>query len=322
MSSNSWKIASEAFVLLEEDIASGLRLYESALQTAVEEQLNLPVHLHLSVLRRRGLDDAARRIEALALARGADISHVTLKPDLDSAQAVSAYRMLVARGAVNAPMVSRLGVALSRLGDVAGLAALMDPDRLLSITDESWAGPDGRSLHEGLRVELTDIRCRAEHQGAVQSVRDLDMLRLSSDLADLPLTSMLVERIAAALRTRAETWRRSDHPLAGCVDARGEVKCWVLYSDGAGYHVPHLHHRGWLTCTYYVACDPPSGSGSAGCLVLQPPPGLAPVSSGWVCAKVAPVPGRLVVMPSFYTHSVIPLGRPGLRIVVVADLYR
>jgi hypothetical protein len=93
---------------------------------------------------------------------------------------------------------------------------------------------------------------------------------------------------------------------------------WGLISRGEGYNIRHIHHRGWATGIYYplgVPPDRPGGELRIGC-----PARLRETSPGWPDAEIRPEPGLLVLMPSFYTHWTVPLGRPGLRMSVAFDL--
>jgi hypothetical protein len=85
--------------------------------------------------------------------------------------------------------------------------------------------------------------------------------------------------------------------------------------------VPHIHPKGWITGVLYVAGGERAdkSDSSSGALRVGAPPEVADCA-GWPDITVAPVPGTLVFMPSYYTHWTVPLGRRGLRIAIAFDV--
>jgi hypothetical protein len=94
-----------------------------------------------------------------------------------------------------------------------------------------------------------------------------------------------------------------------------------MISHGDGYNVPHIHPKGWITGVLYIAGPnrAEAGNSSPGALRVGSPPSVVG-SAGWPDITVAPAPGTLVLMPSYYTHWTVPLGRPGLRIAIAFDV--
>jgi putative 2-oxoglutarate-Fe(II)-dependent oxygenase superfamily protein len=102
------------------------------------------------------------------------------------------------------------------------------------------------------------------------------------------------------------------------VPRTARISAWGLISRGEGFNAPHIHHKGWATGVYYPAA--PEGGGPGGALRIGPPPALGARAPGWPDATIRPEPGLLVLIPSFYTHWTVPLGRPGLRTSIAFDL--
>src|SRR5262245_55597018 len=94
-----------------------------------------------------------------------------------------------------------------------------------------------------------------------------------------------------------------------------------MISHGDRYNVPHIHPKGWITSVLYVAGPDraDAGDNSPAALRIGPPPDVID-SAGWHSITVAPAPWTLVLMPSYYTHWTVPLGRPGLRIAIACDV--
>lgn len=313
----SWDKATRGLELAMVGDRSGLDLYATALTDVQRAQV--PVFMHLSMLRQRGLDDLAKQVERLALRLGADISGSNVWPRQDPEKAVAEYGGLFARGLMNASMLNAYAKALSLAGRADQLAALFAPDRLLSVGRVDDPAPDGRPLHHAVLETLTELRRDAVFIEERQSVHRMDRLVLSPS-TEVPVLNTLL----AVLRQRAERYvaalRASDHLMAPHLPAAFDMMPWVLYSDGRGYNSAHIHPRGWITGIYYVACDPPAGEDGAGALHIGPPAGANGDCPGWVRTSVRPEPGLFVLIPSFYSHWVQALGRPGLRIVAPFDL--
>ena len=116
-------------------------------------------------------------------------------------------------------------------------------------------------------------------------------------------------------------WTQGDHVISRWVPRTFKVSAWAMISHGDGYNVPHIHHEGWISGVLYVAGPDraDAGDSSPGALRIGPPPDVVE-SAGWPDITVTPAPGTLVLMPSYYTHWTVPLGRPGLRIAIAFDV--
>lgn len=297
--------------------ASGLDLYAQAVKDVAHG--DVPVFLHLSLLRQRGLDTLAAELERLAVRCCADISASRVWPHQTPEAAVAEYRALFGRGLINTLMVDAYAKALSLAGQADALAALFATDSLLSVSRLDEAAPDGRPLHEAALDTLLEMRAQADFIEVRQSVRMMDRLVLD------PATEVPVLRaMFDALRARAERYvaglRASRHLLAPHLPASFGMTSWALYSDGRGYNTAHIHPRGWVTGILYLACDPPADADGAGALHIEPPAGGNADCPGWARATIRPEPGLFVLMPSFYSHRVQALAGPGLRVVAPFDL--
>ena len=97
---------------------------------------------------------------------------------------------------------------------------------------------------------------------------------------------------------------------------------WSICVRESGFHVPHVHSKGWLSCVYYVAVPEhlqDTSTPSEGALALGRPGVKLP-------AEVAPAlvvparPGQLVVFPSYTWHETTPFSGQGNRVVIAFDL--
>ncbi|MEM1261096.1 MAG: putative 2OG-Fe(II) oxygenase [Pseudomonadota bacterium] len=113
------------------------------------------------------------------------------------------------------------------------------------------------------------------------------------------------------------------HPLAL---QRGSdfriAECWSVELQAHGFHVSHVHPRGWLSSAYYVAVppvDPEAAERHEGWLrVGEPPiktePPLGPDQ------YIEPKPGRLVLFPSFVWHGTVPFRSESRRVTAPFDI--
>jgi hypothetical protein len=260
--------------------------------------------------------DAVRR---LALEGGANLALKAGGIGAAPAEAACEYERLIAAGTVNSRMIWEYLIVLSKLGRVGEVAAILAPERLLRqvrIDLPSMSGGPGR-----LAATIGDVLLEEESRGtyyeASQSIRSMTTIK---DLQNLEHPAMA--SLVAALRKESADyladWGASGHPLAGLVPAGFEISLWGLISRGDGYNTRHIHNRGWATGVYYPTALPDEGD--SGTLRIGCPEELGDAARGWPDIAIRPESGLLVLMPSFYPHWTVPLGRPGLRISIAFDL--
>ncbi len=97
---------------------------------------------------------------------------------------------------------------------------------------------------------------------------------------------------------------------------------WSIWVTEGGYHVPHVHSRGWYSSAYYVSLPgemmSPSGSGHQGALAFGKPELDTPEKLE-ADKIITPVEGVLALFPSFFWHGTLPFKSPQPRVVVAFD---
>ena len=94
---------------------------------------------------------------------------------------------------------------------------------------------------------------------------------------------------------------------------------WSVRLSGQGFHVPHVHPQGWISSALYVAVPPKAdGEERAGWLQLGQPRQELGIELEPL-AQIKPVPGRLVLFPSWMWHGTIPFPA-GERMSVAFDV--
>jgi tetratricopeptide (TPR) repeat protein len=95
---------------------------------------------------------------------------------------------------------------------------------------------------------------------------------------------------------------------------------WSSRLCDQGFHVNHLHPDGWISSCYYVAVpretdDPETRNGW---IKFGEPSYGVPLKNA-IRRAVQPVPGRLVLFPSYMWHGTIPLRAPSARTTIAFD---
>ena len=98
---------------------------------------------------------------------------------------------------------------------------------------------------------------------------------------------------------------------------------WSIRVREQGFHVPHVHSKGWLSCVYYVAvpeCVLDQGDDAVAGVLALGRPGVD-LPNPWAPDRlVSPKAGQLVVFPSYLWHETYPFKGLGERVVIAFDL--
>ncbi len=297
-----------ALRLLMDGDSAGLALYGEALRK--EGLPQAPVGMHLLFLEQAGRTAEAAALRSLALREGADLTLAAAGLGKPPREAAGEYKALIGAGTANSRMIWEYLVLLSSLGETDEVAAILSPGALLR---QVRLDLDPAAIADLLLEE----EAGGTYQASVDSVREMTKIsRLH--LLEHPTVAGLVDAFRGEVASYLEDWRRRDHPLSHLIPDRFDMRVWGLISRGYGYNVRHIHHRGWATGIYYpvgVPEEPAGGELRIGC-----PARLGETCAGWPEVAIRPEAGVLVLMPSFFTHWTVPLGRPGLRMSVAFDL--
>ena len=94
---------------------------------------------------------------------------------------------------------------------------------------------------------------------------------------------------------------------------------WSVRLRSGGHHSNHVHPQGWISSALYVALPPRSTSDDcAGWLSIGEPDELLGLNETPV-RKIEPVPGRLVLFPSWMWHGTVPFP-DGERLTIAFDV--
>jgi tetratricopeptide (TPR) repeat protein len=262
----------------------------------------------------------AEREAALASADPAD-------PDLldyratrrrDSPEALlSASEEVLAADPSSMHALHHKAVALALLGERDAATALMALDRFVQVSPLEL--PDGfesmdafnRELGEEIVANPTLHPDPAGH--ATRKGLRTAAFPLPEDRAGPALIAAIRRKVADYADGLA-----GDHPFVAARPAEARFTPWALVFRGSGHQVLHHHPGQWLTGVYYVAA--PAGPERPGALRVGGLPGWTGARPPWPVTDVAPVPGRLILFPSYVPHETLPTGSDETRISVAFDV--
>ena len=95
---------------------------------------------------------------------------------------------------------------------------------------------------------------------------------------------------------------------------------WSCLMRGQGFHVNHLHPEGWISSSYYVAVPEVAKDQNTkqGWIKFGEPSFNVPLKNP-VRRAIQPVPGRLVLFPSYIWHGTTPFHAPAVRTTIAFD---
>jgi tetratricopeptide (TPR) repeat protein len=213
-------------------------------------------------------------------------------------------------------------LTLARLGRAQEARDVISFNHLVEITDLPVpAGyTDKKAFLDALAEEIThnptlspDSRGSSLHGGKkVRCLRQPGAVAIEGLLTNIKHAVDAYERRVAGLPYGFATGR----------PAHVQLGSWAVVFGGEDHQRSHWHHRGWLSGVFYVTAPRPSGvKAYRGPLVLgaldssdqeiEPP---------WGTLDVEPVPGRLVMFPSYVPHATLPTGIEDARITVGFDV--
>jgi Putative 2OG-Fe(II) oxygenase len=232
-------------------------------------------------------------------------------------------RSLIANGVAYAPVIAALAVAEAHLGNGAEVQRLVDYDRLFRST--IMAPPDGYDRDSFYVALANEIKSDLRFYDAPPNRAIRHAWRRSITESALPASRAWVRAIRREIdRYIAALPQESDHPFAASLPSDYVLGAWAVVSDGASYHVPHIHPRAWMSGVFYVIRPPVSRDAASrrGWLEVGPPEVLYGVSTahGWGERTIEPEPGRVVLMPGYFFHGTHPMGVDEERICIAFDM--
>ena len=186
--------------------------------------------------------------------------------------------------------------------------------------------PDGFSSMESFNAELNAELERLHPQTREfinQSLRGGTQTPGHLFPTGLPLVTRLKQRIDEAVaRYIAELGEDPSHPLLSrrARDFR-YAGSWSSRLRDCGFHVNHIHQDGWISSCYYVALPEAVKDevGKQGWIKFGEP-ALEVSLKNPIRRTIQPVPGKLVLFPSYMWHGTVPFRDKAARTTIAFDV--
>jgi tetratricopeptide (TPR) repeat protein len=279
--------------------------------------------LHFELLARtRSWDAAGESLDAIAGSVPTSGAIRTQEKRLGSASLLAFCEARLAEDPASTAAIFYKVLALARLGRSEEARAVMSLDRHVAICDLPPPAEygDGEKFRQLLAEEICrnptlgpDPRGKATRDGGqTRHLRQPDAVAIEA----------LIKQIKCAVQDYEQQLAASDTGFAQGRPKVARLNIWAVVTGKDGRQKAHLHPAGWLSGVYYVAAPRPDGAGRyRGPLILG---ALDPQAHGvdppWQTREIEPVPGRLVLFPSYVPHATQPSGVEGARISIAFDV--
>jgi tetratricopeptide (TPR) repeat protein len=204
-------------------------------------------------------------------------------------------------------LIAQRATALRMLGD-AEYARLYDYQRLVKSYALAPPAPFANIVEFNLAFarELAPLHRAARHpleqslRGGSQTQRNLPrdnaVFAAFFAMLDAPLRAYIGALRGADDSHPVDRRRRTDYRISGS---------WSVQLKAGGFHIDHVHPRGWLSSAYYIALPGSSAAPARGGWLKFGEPGIR--SSGLAAEHfVEPTEGTLVLFPSYLWHGTVP----------------
>ncbi len=175
-------------------------------------------------------------------------------------------------------------------------------------------------LNAALRAALTARHRFASHpldQSLRRGSQTTRNLIAESDAAIRAVLQAFQAPIADYLRTLG---RAPGHPLsARNVGGAVIAGAWSVQLHREGFHVNHLHPQGWISSAYYVDVPDEAKDTALRSGWLKFGETRFPVPGATAEQYLQPVPGRLVLFPSYMWHGTTPIHGAQPRLTIAFD---
>lgn len=234
----------------------------------------------------------------------------------DGPAALAACDALLGRNRFDQAAIAYRILALRQCGDSAQADRLSDPDTLVTTIATGMPATALAALAEALKA----IRHRA-FAPAGQSVRGGTQTENELFAEPTPAIQRFRTRLDGLVGAYLAGRTRDDaHPFHAARPDSLAYHSWSVVLQESGHHVSHIHPGGCLSGVFYVAAPDFQDGDEAGCLDIGNPGFDVPLPAPPLRRLVRPVPGQLVLFPSYLWHGTRPFRGPGERITIAFDV--
>lgn len=228
-------------------------------------------------------------------------------------------RLIAALPGITTPLALK-SVALHKLSRSDELDALMGINRFVRVIDlDRVSGYDSvEAFNAALVAELrAHPSLTFEPEGLVtrKGRQSDDLLRDAG-----PAVAALATIAGEAARDYAANLRDDDHPFVRAAPCDWTLTMWGTILSPGGAVDSHIHAPNWLSGVYYPQLLPPAAltDSREGWFTIGSLPQLFGGEGG--LRDIAPLPGRMVLFPSYYYHRTRDFGGTEERISFAFDV--
>jgi len=204
--------------------------------------------------------------------------------------------------------------ALAKLGEDDAARAAMALDKFL------WTGTVAGDSAEARTAMAAELRQNPTLVPDPHNKSTRDGLQAAKiGLPNEPAVQALLARIKTAVEQYRTAMESIDDPFITRAPRKARLHPWAVIYGASGRQTAHRHPAGWLSGVYYVSA-PRTAEGYRGALLVGEPDKRLAKAAPWGVKRLEPVPGRLVLFPSFVTHATEPCGADGERISLAFDV--
>ncbi|MBV8682924.1 MAG: tetratricopeptide repeat protein, partial [Caulobacteraceae bacterium] len=153
-----------------------------------------------------------------------------------------------------------------------------------------------------------------------QSVRHGSQTRADLKGAQTPALKAFTQALDAPIRAYMAAVGEGSDPLRR--RKTGDYRfdgVWSVCLRPGGFHVDHVHHRGWLSSAFYVSLPEAIGNGREGWLKFgEPGVPTSPLLGAQHFER--PEPGKLVLFPSYMWHGTVGFSGDQTRLSIAFDV--
>jgi tetratricopeptide (TPR) repeat protein len=218
--------------------------------------------------------------------------------------------------------LAALSICLRMMGDERD-EDLSGYDNLVQVFD--LMPPEGFSSMEKFNAELDTYldRMHPETREPIgQSLRGGTQTPDHVFRAGHELIDKLEQRIAETIKAYiAGLPENENHPfVARRTHSFRYAGSWSSRLKSCGFHINHIHPQGWISSCYYVAVpEATKNETDKQGWIKFGEPGLDLTLTNSIRRMVQPVPGRLVLFPSYMWHGTVPFHDTAARTTIAFD---
>jgi hypothetical protein len=219
-------------------------------------------------------------------------------------------------------LIALQATALRLLGDER-YAQLCDyPNLVLPLTIEPpppWT--DLAAFLADLTASLNRLHDPNGHALLFQSLRHGTETTQDLTRSTDPAVRGLFQAFAAPISRYLEHIGKGTDPLRRRNNDRWRFNgSWSVRLRNSGFHMSHVHPRGWISSAFYVELPDIMAEGRTDEGILSfGKPGILTTPALEAEYSVRPTPGMLVLFPSYFWHGTIPFESPQPRLTVAFD---